>query len=74
MPECPLINAPLEPEEEPILEKLSSIQERLEKLKRDRSTYVKSQDVIPLYDETVEQVEILNRIRKDKPVKQNRGI
>ena len=74
MPECPLINAPLQPEEEPILEKLSSIRVRLEILKRDRSTYVKSCDVVPLYDELIEQVEQLNQVRKDMPKRQNRGI
>ena len=74
MPECPLINAPLQPEEEPILEKLISIRDRLETLKRDRSTYVKSCDVVPLYDELIEQVEQLNSARKDMPEKQNRGM
>ena len=74
MPECPLINAPLQPEEEPILERLSSIKNRLEALKRDRSTHVKSCDVIPLYDELIEQVEQLNAARKNMPEKQNRGM
>ena len=74
MSECPLINAPLQPEEEPILEKLLSIRERLETVRRDRSTYVKSCDVVPLYDELIEQVEQLNQVRKDMSERQNRGI
>lgn len=74
MPEYPLINAPLLPEEEPILEKLLSIRSQLETLKRDRSTYVKSCDVVPLYNELIEQVEQLNQVRKNLPERQNRGI
>lgn len=73
MADSPRVNAPYDPTEQPILDRLVAIRDRLELLKRDRSTYVKSHDVIALYDEVIEQVEHLNRIRKMKRTEQNRG-
>jgi hypothetical protein len=64
---------PLDPKEQPILDKLQSIRTELELLKRDRSTYVKSQDVLKLYDQVIEQVIILNEIRETKRLEQNKG-
>lgn len=57
-----------------MLDKLLAIRTKLELLKQDKSTYVKSQDVIELYDQVVEQVEVLNQIRTTKRLEQNRGI
>lgn len=73
MTDSPFVRAPLDPSEQPILDNLLQIRAQLEFLKQDKSTYVKSQDVIALYKLVVEQVEILNQLRKDKRDEQNRG-
>ena len=49
------------------------IRDELTLLKQDRSTYVKSSDVVSLYDRTVDQVKHLNEIRADKPQENNQG-
>ncbi|KAI8934238.1 hypothetical protein NX059_008984 [Plenodomus lindquistii] len=72
MTDSPLPRIPLDPKEQPILDKLQSIRTELELLKRDRSTYVKSQDVLNLYNQVIEQVIILNEIRVTKPLEQNK--
>jgi len=72
MTDSPLPRIPLDPKEQPILDKLQSIRTELELLKRDRSTYVKSQDVLNLYDQVIEQVVILNEIRETKRLEQNK--
>ncbi|KAI4652308.1 hypothetical protein J4E93_002507 [Alternaria ventricosa] len=72
MTDSPLPRIPLDPKEQPILDKLQSIRTELELLKRDRSTYVKSQDVLKLYDQVIEQVIILNEIRETKRLEQNK--
>lgn len=74
MTDSPLPRIPLDPKEQPILDKLQSIRTELELLKRDRSTYVKSQDVLNLYDQVIEQVVILNEIRETKRLEQNKGL
>lgn len=74
MTDSPLPRIPLDPKEQPILDKLQSIRTELELLKRDRSTYVKSQDVLKLYDQVIEQVMILNEIRETKRLEQNKGM
>lgn len=74
MTDSPLPRIPLDPKEQPILDKLQSIRTQLELLKRDRSTYVKSQDVLTLYDQVIEQVIVLNEIRETKRLEQNKGI
>ncbi|KAF2704828.1 hypothetical protein K504DRAFT_461083 [Pleomassaria siparia CBS 279.74] len=74
MADSPAVRIPLDPKEQPILDKLLAVRVKLELLKQDRSTYVKSQDVVDLYDEVVEQVVILNDIRATgaKRLEQNR--
>ena len=73
MTDSPLPRIPLDPKEQPILDSLLSIRTQLELLKRDRSTYVRSQDVLQLYDQVIEQVQILNEIRVTKRLEQNKG-
>ena len=73
MTDSPLPRIPLEPKEQPILDSLLSIRTQLELLKRDRSTYVRSQDVLQLYDQVIEQVQVLNEIRVTKRLEQNKG-
>ncbi|GAP83300.1 putative protein YPL260W of Saccharomyces cerevisiae [Rosellinia necatrix] len=58
--------------EKQILEKLVAIQDLLLLRKLDRTTYVRSQDVMGLYDETVHQVKLLNDLRSGKSVEENR--
>jgi hypothetical protein len=72
MTDSPLPRIPLDPKEQPILDRLQSIRTELELLKRDRSTYVKSQDVLKLYDQVIEQVIVLNEIRETKRLEQNK--
>lgn len=73
MTDSPAVRAPLDPNEQPILDRLLVLRDKLTLLKQDRSTYVKSRDVIALYDQVIEQVEALNDIRTHKRTEQNRG-
>ena len=75
MTDSPAVQAPLDPKEAPILGRVLSLRDKLSLLKQDKSTYVKSHDVLQLYDEVIEQVYQLNVIREEhgKPLEQNRG-
>jgi hypothetical protein len=73
MTDSPAVQPPLDPSEQPILDALLAIRDELCLLKQDKSTYVKSHDVISLHDQVVEQVHKLNTIRIDKRLEQNRG-
>ncbi len=73
MADTPTIPLPLDPREQPILDSLMRIRDELTLLKQDRSTYVKSSDVMALYDRTVDQVKHLYEIRTDKLQEDNRG-
>lgn len=73
MADTPSIPLPLDPKEQPILDSLLAIRTELTLLKQDRSSYVKSSDVIPLYEKTVAQVTLLNEIRAQHPEEENRG-
>ncbi|KAI3326038.1 hypothetical protein HD806DRAFT_431140 [Xylariaceae sp. AK1471] len=70
--ETPKIPPPQDEGEKQVLEKLVAIQDELLLRKLDRTTYVRSQDVILLYDETIQQVKRLNEIRSGKTVEENR--
>ena len=65
MSDSPFAAPPLDPREKPILESILIIRDKLLLLKQDKSTYVKSQDVLPLYEQVIEQVSRLNVIRQD---------
>ena len=73
MTDSPYFRTPLDPQEQPILDRILEIRDHLSILKQDRSTYVKSQDVIELYNQVMVQVEKLNQIRASKKDEQNRG-
>ena len=73
MSDSPFSIAPLDPREKPILESLLVIRDKLLLLKEDKSTHVKSADVLPLYEEVIEQVHKLNDVRADKHLALNRG-
>ncbi|KAK4496485.1 hypothetical protein PRZ48_012465 [Zasmidium cellare] len=72
MTDSPAVRVPLDPKEQPILDRVLIIRDHLSLLKQDRSTYVKSADVVKYYNQLVEQVEQLNRIRANKRDEQNR--
>ncbi|KAL2051584.1 hypothetical protein ABVK25_008246 [Lepraria finkii] len=74
MTDSPGVQAPLDPQETPILDRVLSLRDKLSLLKQDKSTYIKSHDVLKLYDEVIEQVDMLNAIRgkHGKPLEQNR--
>lgn len=72
MTDSPFQRFPLDPKEQPILDRILVIRDHLSLLKQDRSTYVKSADVVKYYTQLVEQVELLNEIRVDKRDEQNR--
>lgn len=76
MTDSPSLQAPLDPKEEPILSKLLEYRDQLSLLKQDKSTYVKCGDVIPIYDEVIDQVHQLNTLRQEggKPLESNRGL
>ncbi|KAG6037292.1 hypothetical protein E4U41_005234 [Claviceps citrina] len=63
--DTPAIPAPRDAREQAILTRLSIIRDQLLLLKQDRTTYIRSQDVIPLYDQTIEQVKELNHVRAE---------
>lgn len=72
--ETPAIPLPQDSREQAILDKLAIVRDKLLLLKRDRTTYIRSQDIIPLYDETIDQVKELNTIRAETGNKEeNRG-
>lgn len=72
MADSPMYSAPVPPAEKPICEKLVLVRDKLMLLKQDKSTYVKSQDVLPLYEEVIEQVHQLNDARGSDHLVQNR--
>ncbi|PHH88441.1 hypothetical protein CDD83_7522 [Cordyceps sp. RAO-2017] len=63
--DTPSVPAPRDAREQAILDRLQLIRDQLMLLKQDRTTYIRSQDVIPLYDQTIEQVRELNAIRAE---------
>ena len=75
MTDSPAVHVPLDPKEAPILDRVLYLRDKLSLLKQDKSTYIKSHDVLSLYDDVIEQVHFLNTIREndDKPLELNRG-
>lgn len=75
MTDSPTVRPLSNPKEQPILDSVLHIRDRLSLLKQDKTTYIKSQDVIALYNDVIEQVHLLNVIREEhgKPLEQNRG-
>jgi len=69
--DTPNLPLPLDAREQPILNSLQRIRDELTLLKQDRSSYVKSSDILPLYERTIAQVQLLNEIRADKSDEDN---
>jgi hypothetical protein len=63
---------PKDERERQILERLTVIQDKLLLLKRDRTKYIRTQDVMELQDQLVEQVRQVNEIRKGEHKGENR--
>ena len=72
MSDSPVTHAPVTAQERPILDKFLLIRDKLLLYKQDKSTYVKSQDILPLYEEVIEQVHSLNDVRGPDHLVQNR--
>ena len=72
MSDSPITHQPISQAERPILDKLLLTRDKLLLLKQDKSTYVKSQDVIPIYEEVIEHVHHLNDVRGPEHLIQNR--
>ena len=71
--DSPAVSVPLDPREQPILEQLIVIRDALLLMKQDKTTYIKSQDVMPYYDRVIDQVQLLNDIRTDDKRRHSRG-
>lgn len=63
---------PNDAREQEILQKLTAIRDQLLLLKMDRTKYIRSQDVMVQYQELVEQVKLLNEVRKGAHLGENR--
>lgn len=70
--DTPAVPMPKDERERKILDKLSVIRDQLLLLKRDRTKYIRTQDVMELYDQLVGQVKELNEIRKGEHKGENR--
>ncbi|KAH7193730.1 uncharacterized protein B0J16DRAFT_283675 [Fusarium flagelliforme] len=68
--DTPAIPMPRDPREQAILQKLSMIRDRLLLLKQDRTNYIRTQDVMPLFDETMDQVKELTIVRAETGAKE----
>ena len=75
MADSPSLIGSLDPREQPVYDVLLELRDQLTMLKQDKSTYVKSQDVLRLYNNVNDQVHQLNVIREaqKKKTEQNRG-
>src|SRR5271154_4387362 len=58
--------------EQPVLEKLIQLRQRLQLFNKDRTKYIKSQDVLSVYESLIDQVQKLNNIRPVRHDEDNR--
>ncbi|KAI9717721.1 MAG: hypothetical protein M1828_007124 [Chrysothrix sp. TS-e1954] len=72
MTDSPAVRIPLDPQEQPLLDELLLIRDKLMLLKQDKTQYVKSSDVLSYYEQVLQQIEKLNVIRTNKRDEQNR--
>ncbi|KAI1269997.1 hypothetical protein F5Y18DRAFT_421476 [Xylariaceae sp. FL1019] len=70
--ETPKYPAPRDAGEKEVLSTLVALQDQLLLRKLDRTTYVRTQDVMVLYEQVIEQVKRLNEIRHGKAIEENR--
>ncbi len=62
---------PKDAREQVILDRLQAVRDKLLLLKRDRTKYIRSQDVMMLYNQVIEQVRQLNEIRVSEHLGEN---
>ena len=70
--DTPAVPMPKDERERQILDKLTVVRDSLLLLKRDRTRYIRTQDVMLLYDQVVAQVKELNEVRKGARNGENR--
>ena len=58
--------------EQSVLEKLIQLRQRLQLLNKDRTKYIRSQDVLAIYDSLIDQVQKLNTIRQTPFIKMSK--
>lgn len=63
--DTPAVPLPQDAREQAILDSLVVVRDKLLLLKQDRTTYIRSQDILPLYEETIARVKELNEIRTE---------
>ncbi|KAF4994787.1 hypothetical protein FDECE_12992 [Fusarium decemcellulare] len=63
--DTPAIPLPRDPRERAILDKLTMVRDQLLLLKQDRTNYIRTQDVMPLFDQTMDQVKELTVVRAE---------
>ncbi|KAJ4396437.1 hypothetical protein N0V93_000656 [Gnomoniopsis smithogilvyi] len=61
--ETPQVPHPQDTREQEILERLTAIRDQLLLLKQDRTKYIRSKDVMALYDQTIEEVRKVTEVR-----------
>ena len=71
--DTPAVPMPRDAREREILDSLVGIRDHLLLLKRDRTKYIRTQDVMEIYDQVVQQVRQLNEFRKGERLGENRG-
>lgn len=62
--DTPAIPPPTDAQEQQVLDRLVLVRDKLLLLKQDRRQYIRTQDIIPLYEEVIEEVRALNECRK----------
>jgi len=70
--DTPAFPAPNDAQERAILEKLEAVRDQLLLLKQDRTQYIRTQDVMHLYNQVIEQVRQLNEVREATHTGENR--
>ncbi|KAK7721884.1 hypothetical protein SLS64_000940 [Diaporthe eres] len=63
--DTPVVPPPQDAREQEVMERLAAIRDQLLLLKQDRTKYIRSQDVIGLYEQTIEEIRKVNEIRGD---------
>jgi hypothetical protein len=72
--DTPKFPPPRDEGEMQILQELELVLAQLQIRRADRANYVRSQDVMILYDQTIQQVRHLTELRQGKKVEENRGM
>lgn len=62
--DTPAVPPPRDAHERAIMDKLITLRDKLLLLKQDRTTYIRSQDVLPIYDQILDQVKELTSFRQ----------